>query len=216
MTDSDKPKQNVSINIQEFLRMTTNEKTELLKTLPDEIVTFLLDEASRLLQITMTNYEENDKLLKKIQRDIQLHGYQNYDHSNIVLVRNVKQSDESDHGEKHQVNARCYYDKIVLFIDNWSDFLKTPEYITYVLNHESIHAILDKVLYEDETEDKLGDVHFPYFAGGIDECVSLTMSETHRDFYMHPYNIKNTMKLFSYTNNYNPLDMLRRLGWKVD
>jgi len=203
------------ISSTEFAKLSPNEQMVIFKSLTEQERISLIEKITGSLVQTAENIKENDKQIQDYEHKIKLLGYQNFDHSNIILVTEIKEGYYNNYGYE-KVNARCHHDRIDLFIDNWSDECKTAEYIGYVLNHESIHAVIDKILYEDDLETQMEDCHFPYFAGEIDRCFELTMSEMHREMFMDIDAIRNMLKLQTLTNNINPDDFLKRLGWRLD
>lgn len=136
-----------------------------------------------------------------------LDGLTNFDQSNLHLSKSKLDSDV-DGGF---IMAICKKDGIDILINNWINHFKYLENIIFVVNHESIHAVIDRILLEDGFDwfDNNCDGEYPMYAGGMDSLLGQTSSKNGLKWFLDDDAAKNTVQMFpeEYKNESGDYDL---------
>lgn len=147
----------------------------------------------------IANFREKQSNTNKILQE-RLEGLILFDHSDIRLNSTRDFSD----GSGGFVMAICAKDHVELILKSWLPEFQYFQNIVFTLNHESIHAVIDKILLEDEFDSFTSlDGEYPFYAGGIDSMLGMKSSQNAPSWFLDDDAAKNTAQIFSDDYNKN-------------
>lgn len=166
----------------------TKEEIEVTGKKITEILNRLVKEGEQLL-IEKKRLEEDEE---KTRLQKALESFTNFDQSDIRLNFEEYDSRNTDMGK---VLARCHDDHIEIMVKGWiSEFRYFENFIT-TINHESIHAIVDRIILEDgfDHRGKL-DSEWMFYAGCLDKIEGLPYIPN-MTYYLDMDTVKNSIYL---------------------
>lgn len=158
-------------------------------------------ELQKMLKDAKNNPLQSRELIPIIEKALEnrnkkdserLINYTNFDQSYILI-----NFDEIDSRNTHmgKVLARCHKDHIEIMAKSFIPPMKYLENFIGILNHESIHPVVDRILLEDGFSWGDWDTEWMFYAGGMDLIEGLLYGGASPNQFMSTDAVINTMKL---------------------
>ena len=172
--------------------MTPNEQMKYLQdTNPDEVKE-LLKQILNVMDVVVENQKENNKTIEKLKKsEIErlLESHENFDHSDIRL------NFDDGLGNISFIMMMCTPNHIEIMTKSWIPEFRTLQNLIMSLNHEHLHAVIDKLLLQDGIDYRDVDNEFPLYAGGMDMLNGLSSTYGMATYYMDMETLRTTANM---------------------
>lgn len=90
-------------------------------------------------------------------------------------------SDKSDYHEKVYANWKYKERQIWVYFSEWKKEWQTPEFLLWIVNHESLHGVIDDIMDEEKLWSRYPDgvwTGFPFICG-MDQVYDCSTFDLH-------------------------------------